>query len=181
MLEILEAFFSVQQPELLISVFAIVKCILAGALTLLSLWGMRDVSCEVGLSELSEKCMRTGVLALPVYVLNLTLEVLGLFSLEKFSALVVISVISIVLTLTLEVIVLLRIYSCYMRICMPEEKDADMEEKPSRFGFVNAFRRHEDEKRKEYAEYKLEKMKKAVEKRKNNGNKNANKNSGKNK
>ena len=50
-----------------------------------------------------------------------------------------------------------------MRICMPEDKE--MEEKESKFGFVNSFRRHEEEKQREYAEYRLEKMKKKMEKK----------------
>jgi DNA-binding response OmpR family regulator len=42
--------------------------------------------------------------------------------------------------------------------------DEKQEEKESRFKFVNAFRKHEDEKRREYAEYKLDKFKKKQEK-----------------
>ena len=52
-----------------------------------------------------------------------------------------------------------------MRICMPE--DEDMPEKESKFKLVNAFRRHEEEKRREYAEYKLDKLKKKQQKDKN--------------
>jgi hypothetical protein len=66
--------------------------------------------------------------------------------------------------MALIVISLIVIYNCYMRICMPE--DEDMPEKESRFKFVNAFRRHEEEKRKEYADYKLEKFKKKQQKQK---------------
>ena len=164
--EVLRLFFSVPTSPLLVSVFAIVKCFITGLITILSHYGMTDVSREVGLSELREKCMRTGVLAIPVYVLALTLEVLGLFSLSEAKALVVISVVSIVMTLTLEVIVLIRIYSCYMKICMPEDKELDPVDKPSRLGFVNAFRRHEEEKQREYQEYKLEQLKKKQAKRK---------------
>jgi hypothetical protein len=47
---------------------------------------------------------------------------------------------------------------------MPEDKK-EYVPRPSRFGFVNRFRAHEDEKRREYAEYKLEKKKKKFAKR----------------
>ena len=58
---------------------------------------------------------------------------------------------------------LVQIYGAHMRIYLPENEV----EKESRFGFVNAFRRHEEEKSREYAEYKLEKMKaKKAKKRK---------------
>ena len=44
------------------------------------------------------------------------------------------------------------------------------EEKKSRFGFVNAFREHEEQKKREYFEYKLEKAKMKAEKKKANQN-----------
>ena len=42
---------------------------------------------------------------------------------------------------------------------MPEDVDNDVKDKPSKFGFVNSFRKRNEEKSREYAEYKLDKMK----------------------
>ena len=53
-----------------------------------------------------------------------------------------------------------------MKICMPEDKDNEVEDKPSRFGFVNKYHEHTAEKQREYAEYKLEKLKKKNSKKK---------------
>ncbi len=50
------------------------------------------------------------------------------------------------------------IYSAYKWICMPEDVDNDVKEKPSRFAFINSFRARQEEKNREYAEYKLKKM-----------------------
>ena len=69
---------------------------------------------------------------------------------------------------------LILIYNCYMQICMPEDL-LPKESKKSKLEFINKFAEHEEEKRREYAEYKLEKMKKRAEKLKrkadNNGKK----------
>lgn len=58
------------------------------------------------------------------------------------------------------------IYSAYKWICMPEDVDNEAVEKPSRFGIINSFRSHQEKKSREYAEYKLEKMKKDASKKK---------------
>ena len=58
------------------------------------------------------------------------------------------------------------IYSAYRWICMPEDVDNDVEDKPSRFGIVNSFRERQEKKNREYAEYKLEKMKNKASKKK---------------
>ena len=50
-----------------------------------------------------------------------------------------------------------------MRICLPDEVAEECEKK-SRFGFVNAMREHQEMRNKEYAEYRLEKLRKRAEK-----------------
>jgi hypothetical protein len=51
-----------------------------------------------------------------------------------------------------------------MKICMPDEL-TEKEDKKSRLGFVNKFKEHEEEKRREYAEYKLEQLRKKNQKK----------------
>ena len=92
---------------------------------------------------------------------------MGLFSLKEVATLLILSVISLVLNMTLTVLILIRIYDCYAKICMPEDKHPEEAPKESRFEFVNKFRRHEENKRQEYADYKLDKFKKKMKKRKN--------------
>ncbi len=60
------------------------------------------------------------------------------------------------------------IYSAYRWICMPEDVDNEVEDKPSRFGIVNTFRARQQEKSREYAEYKLEKAKSKASRKKKN-------------
>lgn len=58
------------------------------------------------------------------------------------------------------------IYSAYKWICMPEDVDNDVKEKPSRFGIVASFRARQEQKNREYAEYKLNKMKEKASRKK---------------
>ena len=53
-----------------------------------------------------------------------------------------------------------------MKICMPDDKDNEVANTPSRFEFVNKYREHTAEKQKEYAEYKLNKLKEKNQKKK---------------
>lgn len=63
------------------------------------------------------------------------------------------------------------IYSAYKWICMPEDVDNEVEDKPSRFGIVNSFRAHQEKRNREYAEYKLNKMTEKAAKKKRGGKK----------
>ena len=53
-----------------------------------------------------------------------------------------------------------------MKICMPEDVDNNIADKPSRFEFINKHREHTLQKQREYAEYKLEKLNKKKSKKK---------------
>ena len=133
------------------------------ATTAFMMLGIRDVAREVGLKSLAEKSNRGAFVAIGVYLLNILLESTVLSAFVPGAVLAYLYVFTTLATLTLIVFNLTCIYSAYMRICMPE--DRDMEEKASKLGFVNAFRKHEEEKSREYAEYRLEKIKKKQEKK----------------
>ena len=157
---------SITEPPLLTSLTAIIRYATVAAVTYLTLSGIREVASEVKLYVLSDKATRSIWLTLILYSVNLVLEVIGLFEAASY-VFNYVAVITVVLTLTLTVINLSVIYTAYMRICMPGEND--LVERPSKFAFVNAFRRHEEEKRQEYADYKRQKQmqKKEKEGRKN--------------
>ena len=160
-------------PDLTVmrSVISIVRALTTGALTAYMLLGMQQVAKEVGLHALSEISGRLYILTFPVYGLKIGLEIFGFFSLDDIAVLAILSVVSIVLTMTLTVLILIRIYACYMRICMPEDKDLSEKKSKNDKGIIGAFRRHQEEKQKEYADYRLEKFKKAMEKKKKKGKK----------
>lgn len=141
---------------------------LIGALSVFMLRGMSEVSEEVGLKRLSRKCDIYSKITLTAYVLNLCVPpdlviIFGGSYAVKYTAFVL-SVITTLFTLYVLVMNSINIYSCYSKICMPEDNSRSYEPpKKSRFGFVNRFREHEQNKSREYAEYKLEKMKKRAD------------------
>lgn len=132
--------------------------------TFFMLIGMREVAKEVDLPYLSKRCARNFYFTGGVYVLNVFLEIAGLVSIISPLVLAYLYMFCTLATLAVITLNLVAIYSCHMKICMPDE--VDMPEKQSRFGFVNEMRRHREEKEREYAEYKLEKLKSKNKKRK---------------
>lgn len=154
--------FTVREPSLYTSVVGAVRYAVLLILTYFILSGIREVASEVKLHVLSDKAARCMLLTLIIYSINILLEIIGIFEFASY-VLNYLAVIMIVLTLTLLVINLTVIYSAYMRICMPG--DEQRPQRPSRLGFINAFRRHEEEKQKEYAEYRLQKEKQRKERR----------------
>ena len=125
--------------------------------SILMLTGMKEVATEVELDALSKRCARNIYITIAVFAITILLEG-GFFvsaSNPKLGA--AIYLIAIIARLVILVLNLIAIYSCHMRICMPGQDDDKVKE--SRFGFVNDFRRHQEDKQREYAEYKLEKFK----------------------
>jgi len=147
-------------------VLAIARHFIVAATTALMLMGMRDVAREVDITSLAAKCNYLSYVTVAVYSVNILLEASELASFLDGQLLVTLYVISIVATLALVITNLTSIFSCYYKICMPEDNTPEFTEKKSRLEFVNKFRAHEDEKQREYADYKLEKFKKRVEKSK---------------
>ncbi len=150
----------------------LLRNVLIGMLSVLMLLGMRDVAYEVGLKRLSKKCDIYSKITLAVYVLNLTVppDLSTIFGGTDGAVYTqfFLSVITTLFTLFILLMNCFNIYSCYAEICMPEDKDASVHEpKKSKIGFVNKFKEHEDERRREYAEYRFEKMKKRAERRQN--------------
>lgn len=162
--ELFGMFVSVDRGSILFLISALIRHVIVCSVTAFMMFGIRDVADEVGLSELKEKSARGGYVTIGMYLLSIVLESTLLASIIPSKVLAYLYVFTLLATLTLTVFNLTCIYSAYMRICMPEDKE--MEEKESKLGFVNAFRRHEEEKSREYAEYKLERMKKKLEKKK---------------
>ena len=60
---------------------------------------------------------------------------------------------------------LFLIWNCYFMICMPEDVNGK-KRKPSRFGFVNAYREREEQKAREMEEYRLSEFRKKQAKKK---------------
>ncbi len=170
-IEILDLVFFIKVGGIFLNTFSyMMRNFLIGALTLLMLYGMRDVAEEVRLNRLAKKFSIYSKITLVIYIFNLCIppdfvKIFGETAAVIYTA-YTLSVISTIATLYILIMNCLNIYSCYSQICMPEsEAKSSLPPKKSKIGFVNKFREHEEEKRKEYAEYKLGKIKKRQEKR----------------
>ena len=138
--------------------FSVLRLFACCILTVAILAGIQDVSNEVELEKIPKRSRVLMYATFAVYMLYMLLSVpeLTVFmdkSLEK-----VLYSIAIFALFGMIIVNLYTIYTCYARICMPGDEKRK-EQKPSRFGFVNEYRRHKAEKEQEYAEYRLEKFK----------------------
>lgn len=163
----LDMFNIVFAIEALTSVLAMVRCLIVGALTYLMLLGMKNVADEVDLKSLKIKCNYLSYVTVVVYSLYILLETDSIAAFLPAQVIYFLAPTCIIASLALIIMNLTAIYSCYQKICMPEDNNTNYKEKKSRFGFVNKFRAHEENRRREYAEYKLDKLKKKANKRKN--------------
>ena len=140
------------------------------AIALMLLYGIRDVAKEVDVPKTAKRAGACAVASYPVFIFCTTEKIISLFIEEAPIALIIARIITTLSLLVLLVIILITIYSAYMYICTPDEQNEEYVEKLSKFGFVNSFRKRQEEKNREYAEYKLNQMRKRIE-RKNNKNK----------
>ena len=134
------------------------------ALTVFMLFGIRDVATEVELPALATRAKRMIPTAALIYAAAMILNTPSLFSGVEPLVVAAVSAIVLIATLLLIIYNLVSIYSAYMRICMPSDKEQT--EKPSRFGFINKFREHEAMRAAEYEEYRRGKRKSKENKKK---------------
>lgn len=159
-------FFPLSNEGIILSYAAIPRYAIIAVLTLFILNGIESVATEVELPALAKRAHISMPFALVIYGLSAVFEIPLSASGNLLKAFAVISTILLISAFVTVIINLRTIYSAYMRICMPEDKDNDVPDKPSKFGFVNKYREHSEQKQKEYAEYKLEKLKKKNSKKK---------------
>jgi len=152
--------------EALLDYTALVRCIVIAILTLFILSGIERVSVEVGLGELARRARISMPVSLAIYLVSALLSVplnVGETFTRVLSVASVLTLLAIFITVSVN---LVTVYRAYMRICMPEDVDNEVPDKPSRFEFINRHREHTAEKQREYAEYKLERLKKKNSKKK---------------
>lgn len=152
--------------EELIEYVTIPRCFIIAVVTLFILLGIESVADEVGLPDLARRARISLPIVLAIYAIAAVLEVPLVLSAVGVKILATASAITLLAIFSVVVINLVTIYRAYMKICMPEDVDNDVPDKPSRFEFVNKHREHTLQKQREYAEYKLEKFKKKNSKKK---------------
>ncbi len=141
----------------LLTVIATVRHTMICAFTVPMLMGMRDVANEVELNELGKKCQNTLLPTFIIYALAILLEAEGLFPFIPSKYLALCGLFVMLATLVLVIINLTSIYSCYMRICMPSEA-AGRSGKKKAPGLLDRMMERQEQKQREYLEYKAEKI-----------------------
>ncbi len=152
------------------SVLSAIRYAILLILSVYMLFAIRDIASEIKLYVLEEKCKRAFILTCPIYSISIILETLGMIPFFNAKIMIYISILLVAAMIALQVLTLSVIYTAYMRICMPGEEENESVKKPSRFSFVNEFRKHTEERQREYAEYKINKAKKKSEIKKGNKN-----------
>ncbi len=142
------------------------RFLLIGVLSTVMLLGIEDVAKEVDVPETKHHVKIAKPLTYVIFPVCAILEFPAIQTIIPAGLPIAIAAtVTLIVEFFIIIYNLVTVYSAYMRICMPEDIDNDVKDKPSRFGFVNSFRKHEEERSREYAEYKLQKMKKKAEKK----------------
>ncbi len=155
LLSVLDTVFVLGDISAIYTALAILRHLTVFILTMLMLLGISELSDEVDLPELSKRCKRNIYFSMGVYLLNILLETTELADLIDPKILVSLYLISLILTLVIISLNLIAVYGAYMRIYIPETENKQRKKSKLR----SAFEAHEEEKAKEYAEYRLEKLK----------------------
>lgn len=135
----------------------IIRYALIGAFTLLMLLGIENVANEVDLEKLPRRARVTIPFSLTVLLLCAVFEIPFLSNVLDKYTLTLVGLALLCGFMLIAIFNLAVIYNAYMNICMPNQREK--EKKRSRFKFVEGFREHEEKRRMEYVEYKINKRK----------------------
>ena len=148
-------------PPVFRTVVGYIEMALTFVFSAVLLWAIRLIAIQTDVHKIAVSAVRNFVFICVYYVLSL-IGLLPFAFAQKYASTVGAPVL--ILYFVWIILNLVLIYSCYARIC--DEDDVDMEQKPSRFEFVNNMRR-ESEKRREAANEKYaQKMRERKQKRK---------------
>ncbi len=166
LLELLEETFRLLIPSLSLpfaSFLPMLRIEIIAILTLFILLGIESVAKEVGLTELSKKSRLSAFISLAVYALSAVLEIPELDSIMPLKAVVILGVISLISVFALTLVNLSVIYKAYVKICMPEDRDNDINDKKR--GFFDKYEENLKQKEMEYIEYKAKKSQSTKQKK----------------
>lgn len=148
-------------PPVFRTVVGYIEMALTFVFSAVLLWAIRLIAIQTDVHKIAVSAVRNFVFICVYYVLSL-IGLLPFAFAQKYAAIVGAPVL--ILYFVWIILNLVLIYSCYARIC--DEDDVDMEQKPSRFEFVNNMRR-ESERRREAANQKYaQKMRERKQRRK---------------
>lgn len=128
----------------------------------LLLLAIRDIAKDAEENGVAKKSYFALTAAILSCVLEFSFAIGGTFLSADSAALRILALISTLVRILYPVAVLFFIYTCYARICAPE--DMDMPQRPSRFAFINRMRERREEKAKETERFRQDYQQKLEEK-----------------
>lgn len=152
-------------PELAASVAA-VRMLSLCPLHVCLLVGIKQITAEVGLDKMESRAMMLLPLSPLIHICQALLEIPALFKNVSAQNLLTVRFVILCAALVFSFGILFFIYKCYARICLPS--DVNMEQKPSRFRFINEYRAKQEAKRRSELEAKMAEMKQKQSNRKKN-------------
>lgn len=149
---LLDTFGITKTVEAVSYVNAAIRYAIVFVLTVFILRGIYEVAREVDAPALAARAKSSVPLA-AVFLVNAALELP--FLADLIGKIILYIYFAVLLALVVYVANnLIVIYRAYMQICMPEELEP--KEKKSKFGFMNKYWEHIEEKSRSYAEYKMQ-------------------------
>ena len=150
---LINMFFPSEAITSMVSIASITRALIVAVLTLLLLRAMEDIAKSLDVEKIPARCRAMIVWTMILYSAQILFESTLLNSVLPTEALSVFYMAIILGLIILPAVNLTIIYGCYMRICLPG--DLEHKPKPSRFAFINEFRRRREEKqRREEEEYR---------------------------
>ena len=126
--------------------------------------GIKQITKEVGLDKMESRAMMLLPFSPLIHICQSLLEIPALFKNVSEQNLLTVRFIVLSAALIFSFGILFFIYKCYARICLPS--DVNMEQKPSRFRFVNEYRAKQEAKRRSELEAHIAEMKQKQNNRK---------------
>ena len=155
------------ENELTVSILGILRSLLLAAFTVILLRAMHDIAKELEVDKVPLKARTMIVWTLLVYGMNILFQTTSLSALLPTEINAFLYLFVVVGTIVVVIANLSIIHSCYVYICMPEDLEPKpKEKKPSRFAFINEFRRRREEHQAELARAEEERRRRRAEKRK---------------
>lgn len=162
-LKLLTMFSIAVAPALSVTV-AVLRMVSLCPLHICLLVGIKQITKEVGLDKMESRAIMLLPFSPLLHVCQAFFEIPSLFSGVKEQNLLTVQFILLIASLVFSFIMLSFIYKCYARICLPS--DVNMEQKPSRFRFVNEYRAKKEEEQRAEIEARIAEMKQKNQKAK---------------
>ncbi len=137
-------FIKLLSNQLLVSALAISRSLILAALTLLMLKALYGIAHELDVEKVPLRCRTMMVWTTLLYGAQILFETPFISAIIPTKASAILYLAIIIGMIVVVISNLTIIYSCYMQICMPDELNGK-KEKPSRFEFVNEYRRRKAE------------------------------------